>query len=180
MGVAAPGRSSRGYTLVELLAVIVLMGIIASVFFSSSSLNDRQILDLAAREVASALRFARSEALRTNIAHGVRLSSADNRLRVFKLASPPTEDYTVYHPRDKQLFDIDLDNSYFGSGITAAADFRFGGSATPNEAVAFTKNGVPASPSDLMVMDSGSVTLSYRGTSLTVTVAAINGQVSIP
>lgn len=180
MGVAAPGRSARGYTLVELLAVIVLMGIIASVFFSTSSLNDEQTLDLAAREVASALRFARNEALRTNVAHGVRLSSADNRLRVFRLASPPTEDYTVYHPRDKQLFDLDLDKSYFGSGITAVSDFRYGGSATPIEAVAFTKSGVPAAPSDLTIMDAGTITLSFRGASLTVTVSAINGQVSIP
>lgn len=180
MGVAAPGRSSRGYTLVELLAVIALMGIIASVFFSTSSLNDRQTLDLAAREVASAFRFARSEALRTNVAHGVRLSAADNRLRVFKLATPAVEDYTVYHPRDKKLFDLDLDNSYFGNGVTAIADFRYGGSATPNEAVAFTKDGVPVSSVDLTMMDVGNVTLSYRGATLTVTVSASNGQVSVP
>ena len=56
---------SRGVTLPELLIVLTILGVAAAVAIPSLSSSNPQTLDLAAEEFANAMRFARSEALRT-------------------------------------------------------------------------------------------------------------------
>lgn len=60
----APIRNQRGFTLLEMILVIILMALIAGVSlpFMGSTL-DRISLQSTAREIASALRFARSQAI---------------------------------------------------------------------------------------------------------------------
>ena len=74
---------SHGVTLVELLVVIAILGIAAVVaipeFFSSSNPHT---LDLAAEEVANAIRFARSEAIRLDKPHGFRVCAPGNTVAV--------------------------------------------------------------------------------------------------
>ncbi len=73
----------------------------------SSSVDDEIRLDLATSEVAGALRFARSEAIRTGRHHGARIESTQQRIRVYQLdvsGSPAVEEYVVAHPVDKHPF----------------------------------------------------------------------------
>ena len=59
-----PTRKTAGFTLVELLIVIVIVSIMAAVVGSSiGSGNQSTVLKGAAREIASALRFARGHAM---------------------------------------------------------------------------------------------------------------------
>ena len=100
-----------GYTLIELIITITIIAVIAAIAMSAfSSGSDRQ-LEAAAAEFAAAMRFARTEAMRTGEPHGFRQQSAAKRIRVFRLdqgTTPPTRVYDVYHPVSKQLYDIDL------------------------------------------------------------------------
>ena len=148
----------------------------------SSSVDDEIRLDLVTSEVAAALRFARSEAIRTGRHHGARIESTQQRIRVYQLdvsGSPAVEEYVVAHPVDKHPFDVSLrSRSFTADGGITAVEFRFGGDPTPKESVAFDARGVPVSPLDLALMDSGSVTLGLRGLLATVSLVPLSGLVS--
>jgi prepilin-type N-terminal cleavage/methylation domain-containing protein len=174
----------RGFSVAEMLVAVLVVAIASVVFIGhSSSVDDGIRLEVAVSEVAHALRFARSEALRTNSHYGARIDSSAQRIRVYRLdtsASPPVEENDVYHPVDKKLYDLALANSSFTreSGITGVA-FRFGGDLTLYESVAFDPQGTPVSPVDLTLMDEGRVDLSFRGRAAIVTLTPLTGRVSI-
>jgi prepilin-type N-terminal cleavage/methylation domain-containing protein len=174
----------RGFSIAEMLAAVMVVAIASLVFIGhSSSVDDGIRLEVAVSEVAHALRFARSEALRTNAYYGARIDSTAQRIRVYRLdtsVSPPVEENDVYHPVDKKLYDFALANSSFTreSSITGVA-FRFGGDLTPYESVAFDAQGTPMSPVDLALMDDGRIDLSFRGRVASVTLTPLTGRVSI-
>ena len=98
----------RAYTLTELLAVVVLVGLTASVAMPSLAPGESRKLDLAAMEMANAMRFARGEAMRLGIARGFSHNSATKRIRVFSMdtgTTPATLVYDIYHPVDKQIYE---------------------------------------------------------------------------
>lgn len=190
-GPAARGRAAkktaraRGYTLVQLLVAIALMSMVAALAIPVVASQNAQKLDLAAREVAAALNFARSEALRTGKYHGVRIGSADSRVRVFRLNMsplPPSEVYNVVHPIDKKLYDISLGSAAFSAGVSVTqSTFQF--SLQPSsEAVTFNPDGRPLlvkNTGQPALLISGSATVSRQGASKTITVEPETGRVGI-
>lgn len=161
-----------GFTLYELLIIVALLAILSAAALPSLNASDSQKLEASAREVADSIRFARAEAMRTGVAHGVRLDQTPARLRVFTLTTPPTEEYTVYHPLDSQLYDLTFSDQPHTSGVrVATSDFY---------AVAFNKDGVPSSPTDLSWLATGAINLSYSGRSAVVQVESRTGRVLIP
>lgn len=160
-----------GFTLYELLIVVALIAIIGATALPSLTNSNTIKLETAAREVADSLRFARSEAMRTGIAHGVRLDQSPPRLRVFKLTTPPTEEYTVYHPLDSQLYDLGFDTNSHTAGVQiSVSDFL---------AVAFNKDGVPCSPSDLSWLATGGINLALEGNTAAIVIQDRSGRVSV-
>ena len=101
-----------GYTLVEVLVVVVILGVVAAALLAThGSVDAEQTLEAAAAEVAAALRFARSEAIRSGEPHGVEASTSTQLVRVYRLdtsASPPVPVYSVRHPVDKKLYHLDF------------------------------------------------------------------------
>ena len=57
----------RGLSLIELTAVIAILGIIALAVLPSFSSTDQYKLELAAQKIAEALRYARSASLRSGV-----------------------------------------------------------------------------------------------------------------
>ncbi|MEE9279934.1 MAG: GspH/FimT family pseudopilin [Myxococcota bacterium] len=173
-----------GFSIAELLVVVAVLAIAGLVLVGhGSSVNESLKLELAAEEVASALRFARSESMRTGDVHGARIDTATQRILVYRLdtsSSPPAELNDVYHPVDKKLYDVGLAGGSFTRGVSISqAEFRFRGDPTPYASVAFDPTGIPISPLDLAVMESGAVDLDYRGMTNSVTLMPPSGRVRI-
>jgi prepilin-type N-terminal cleavage/methylation domain-containing protein len=176
-----PLTRRHGFTLIEILIVITILGIVGAVAVPTFSSPDPQRLGLAAEEVASALRFARNEAMRTGQDLGVNSSTAQGRIRVFRYVLGQPEDYSVYHPLDKKLFDITFASAPFTAGVAITkADFwsvltKYTGS------VFFNKYGSPflVSGATIKIYTAGSIELSQGNMKKTVAIEPETGRVSI-
>lgn len=169
-----------GFSFIEIMIVIIILGIVAAVAVPDLS-ADFSKLDTAAEEFASALRFARAEAIKTNIPHGINADTANNQLRVYSLpAATPT--YTVYHPIDKKLYTIALNaDSRTADVILVNVSFAFSGGFSSTSLLAFNTNGVPKfnnSGRDYM-LTSATITLAYKNQQRILSIAPMTGRVTI-
>ncbi len=171
----------QGLTLIELTIVIAIIGVIAVAIIPSLSSGNSAKLDLAAQEIANAARFAKTEALRTGIPHGIDTSANNDRVRVYSLAGFfPT--YDVRHPIDKKLYDIDLTADSRLSGVKLdSALFSFDGSFSSSSLLGFSSDGIPKYSffgTDYM-LSNGTITLKYHNDQRVVSIAPMTGRVTI-
>lgn len=176
-------RSEQGFSLVELLIVITILGIVAAVAVPDVSSTSVNQLDLAAEEMAEAISFARSEAKRTGLPHGFRQQSSAKRIRVFRpdtSVSPWTLIYDIYHPVSKKLYDIAFDAHPFARVDTISRTPVYFGTCNQKGNIYFDGNGVPrcADP-ETILLSKFAVTLTLDNHSRTVTLNGITGRVSI-
>jgi len=169
-----------GFTLLETLLVTLILSMAAAAMVNGLS-SDYSKLDNAAEEFATAIRFARAEAIRTNASVGFEVNTTSNQLRVYNLVGT-TPTYTVYHPIDKQLYTILLDGNTNTKGVDlVSAQFSFAGGFSSASLLDFNSNGAPKitnSGKDYM-LTSASLILSYKGQQRTLSVAAMTGRVTI-
>ncbi len=110
----------HGYTLLEMVIVVAIIGLVAALTVPSAAPANQRKLDLAGSEVADAFRFAREEARRTGVMHGVATDMPNDLLRVFRLDEGPDPNlkvFDVYHPVTKQLYAIQISGPPY-SGVT--------------------------------------------------------------
>ena len=148
----------RGFTLFELLMIVVLIGMLATVMVPSLAPSETVKLDLVATEIADGMRFARSEALRLGVARGFRQPSNEKRIRIFSmdtLTSPATLVYDVYHPIDKQIYDKDLTQQPFAFAGTIIQAHAFRGTCDAPDSIFFDAGGIPwcTDPDDVLLED---------------------------
>lgn len=177
------GRRENGFTLGEILIVVSILGIVAVVAIPNFSSVDPQPLDLAAEEIANAMRFARSEAMRLGSPIGFRQSSANKRIRVFRAdtsASPWTLNYDVFHPHSKHLYDIKLDAHPFAAADSVSHNRVYRGTCDRPRNVYFDNNGSPwcAEP-ETVLLEQYDVTLTLGSHSRVVTLHGISGRVTV-
>jgi len=174
---------SHGVTLVELLLVVMILGVVAVVAIPDFSSGDPAQLDLAAEEFANAMRFARSEAIRTGEPRGFRQKSSTKRIRVFRPdtgTSPWTLNYDVYHPVSKQLYDIQLDDHPFAAADTVSRNRVYRGTCDTPRNVYFDRNGIPrCTDPETVFLDQFNVTLTLGAHTRVVTLHGITGRVTV-
>lgn len=175
---------SAGFTLLELAVAVAVLVLLAGILSGPHGAGTEARLGAAAVETASALRFARTESLRTGRVHGVRFDSTGGaaRLRVFYYTTdtPPVQSFGVLHPVDRSTFDVDLASRGATTGVAiASASFSAGTSVTSTE-VAFDATGAPVVQigTAVQAMTAGDVVLSRAGLSRTVSVDPGTGRVS--
>ena len=152
-------RAEHGYSLLELLAVVMILGIAATVAIPDISTTDSDKLDLAAEEIAQAVRFARSESLRTGEVHGVQISQDTQRVVAYRAnltTTPVSIGSVLYHPVSKQQLDFDVDTGSMTKGVT-----------------------ITNAQDPLRVLQDGTVQLRYGSDSRSVRVAQITGRVTV-
>lgn len=141
-----PYSIQRGYTLTELVIVVTILGLIAVIAVPATTSGPNKELDLAAAEFAAAMRFARSEAIRTGEPHGFRFLTNQYRIRVFSAdtsGSPWTWVWDVYHPVDKDLYDHTFPEDLTGTATPVVHTPVYRGSCDRKGAVYFDANGTP-------------------------------------
>jgi len=176
-------QGERGYSLLELLAVVIILGVAAAVAIPDISTTNPNKLDLAAEEVAQAIRFARSESLRTGQPHGFRQQSSAKRIRVFRhdtSATPWVPIYDIYHPTSKQLYDIELDTQSFASADSVSRTPTFRGICNKTGNIYFDAAGIPrcADP-ETVLLEQFDVTLTLGNHIRVVTLNGITGRVTV-
>ena len=172
-----------GVSLIEMVIVVAILGVVAAIVVPSLSTGDARALDVAAQELAQAIRFARSEAIRLNEPRGFRQQSSARRVRVFSLddgTTPPTPVYDVYHPVTRQLYDIEFDNRPFAAVNVITRSTTYRGTCNKPGNVYFDMNGAPwcADPSDVLLRQYD-ITLSLAGVSRVVTLSGFSGRVTV-
>ena len=178
---------SHGVTLVELLVVVSILGVVALAAIPDFRSADPLRLDLAAQEIAEAIRYARSESLRTGEIHGVEISQDTQRVVVYRadLTTTPVGMASIlYHPVAKQPFDFDVAArpTTAGVSITNAQDpFLYAAGRRKN--LLFDAAGVPIwivnATGTTNVLQDGLVELGYRNGTRSVRVAPITGRVTV-
>lgn len=139
-----PNRRLAGVTLAEMLIVVAILSLAAAIAIPQASSVTPHVADAAAAEVAHAIRFAQSEAIRTRIYHVAEIDEATQTIRVYRLESPAFVDEDkinrVMHPVDKQPYSISLAAS--APHVTVASAVFTYGAATSND-IAFDPDGAP-------------------------------------
>jgi prepilin-type N-terminal cleavage/methylation domain-containing protein len=187
---------AQGYTLVEALVAVAILALLAAAARPLVVPVTEASLDTAAHEVANALRFARSEAIRTGGYRGVDFSvdpgTGLRRIRVFRtdVAVPPNPVYDVYHPLDKKLYDIQLASApgTSNAALTTAAFLYLAPPSTyvTQDWVAFDSTGMPeyypAAATYALVTDVSNpaqLTVTLSGRTRLVSLHATTGRVTI-
>lgn len=176
--------AASGFTLVEMLVSIAILGIIAAAVIPLLSSNDPQKLSVAAEETANLLRFALSEASRTG---GYVLVDGRTTLGQLSLYNSDIDGHSISaidDPLTKRAAILDVTGSPFSRGVTLAPQFRAGGSVWlqlligPGLAQLQAFDGISTNKG---VLQAGSgVLLSYGGQSITVSINEVTGLVSLP
>ncbi len=114
-------NTQAGFSLLEISIVVLILGIMAIVVIPDSAPTNQQKLDLAASQIAQALRFAHHEALRTGEHHGVTISQVTQTITVMKwdmTTDPVSTELVPYHPVNKQSFVFDADTMSLAPGVS--------------------------------------------------------------
>jgi prepilin-type N-terminal cleavage/methylation domain-containing protein len=177
------GRYRCGYTLVELSLVVLILGIMAAAVVPYLISSDSGKLQVAAQEIADAMRFARSEAMRLRQPHGFRQKTSDRSIRVFRPDTgsvPWIEVYDIYHPVSKKLYDIRLDGRFFAAADSISAVREYRGTCNRVASVYFDANGIPRClEPQTVLLDRFEVTLKIGDHQRVVSLQPITGRVAI-
>ena len=144
-------RCSRGFTLMEMMIVVVVIGIVAGLAVPSFlSYMPKLRVKAAAREIVSELRLARSKAVSERRPFGVAFNVGDNTLISFAdTDDPPSQVYSV---SDSLLRADTLDGDISLNSCTYA-----------NNCVVFNSTGAASTSGDLQIVTAdGSILMSIN------------------
>ncbi len=139
-------QSQSGYTLLELTLIVAILGIVAVAAMPDLVSTRPYKLDLAAEDFAEAVRFARSEAMRTGNPHGFWVLPGQKRIKVYRAnlgTNPPTPVYDVYHPVSKRLYTIEINTHPFAAADTITAVASWEGTCDTPAYTTFNGQGIP-------------------------------------
>lgn len=172
-----------GYTLIELSITITIMAVIAAIAVPAFSSGQDKKLQAAAQEFAAAMRFARSESIRTGEPYAFQYQTGIQRIRVWRVnasTNPVTIINDVYHPVDKQIYDFNLEQQSLAAAETITRNTLFRGTCSNPDMIYFAANGSPwcAAPPDVL-LESYELTFQSGSVLRSLTLDGITGRVTV-
>ena len=179
----SPRRGQPGYTLTELVIVVAILALVAAIAMPGTNSGADERLNLAAHDFAQAIRFARSESIRTGEPHGFRFLTNQYRIRVYTAdttGSPWTWIWDVYHPIDKNLYDYMFPAELTGATAPVTHTPVYRGTCDRPGAVYFDANGTPwCLEPETVLLDSYQLDLRAGIAQATVSLDGITGRVTV-
>lgn len=176
-------RHENGYTLGEMMAIVLVLSIAAVVTVPNLSSSDPEKIELAAQEFARAIRHARAEAIRTGAPRGFHGESTAKRVRVFTpdtAATPWTATYDVLHPLTRSAYDVAIDSHPFARADQLTAAAAFGGACVRPELVYFDALGIPRCiEPETVRLERLDLVFELGGQTRTVTLEGVTGRVTV-
>jgi prepilin-type N-terminal cleavage/methylation domain-containing protein len=156
-------RNNKGFTMVEIMVIVVVIAIIAALTLPSfGNVMDRLKLKTAGRDIVSALRFARSAAVSQKDQFGVYFNQNARNFLIFKDIANPAS------------FTFDLGADSVIKIIQLPKNVNFGYTSIPGPAIIFKPNGSSYISGQVYLSSYGQ----YNGY-LTVDVLGSTGRVKI-
>ena len=168
----------RGFTLVEILGVVVILGIASAILIPQISSRDDQKASSAARVVVADLMYAQNRAIATQRTHYVAFDTAANVYRIYEVV--PSASSIIKHPVTGQNYQVQF-------GPASADGLKQMSIASANfdtqTVLAFDALGVPysynATLNTLAPLSAGSVGVRSGTYQLTVSVAPFSGELTV-
>ena len=182
--IPVPRRRCGGYTLLELVVVVSIVAVLAVVALPGTRPSSNEKLELAASRVAEAIRFARTEAIRTGNPVYVEINRNTDRLLVAQAnlsGATVAAGATLRDPVDKKPLDIIFRTAAVTAGVDFTNDpfdYAVGGR---QPSVVFDARGLPfrKAGGNYQMMMAGDVVLTSAGRQRTVHVDRTTGRVTI-
>lgn len=179
------GLRSHGVTLIELVVVVSILGVVALVTIPSLFSEDAKRLDVATAEIVAALRYTRSEAMRSGEVHGIKINPSSQKVEVYRpdFSLDPVGIELLTHPVDHKSYKFDFDKVVMFAGVSINKDANpFLYSDGRSKDLLFNANGLPvridpATATTYPLLD-GAIRLDYGALQRTVHIA-MNGRVNV-
>lgn len=154
-------KQNRGFTAIELILVIVILGILAAVAYPRFQAAPGFRVSAAAQAIAADIRYAQSQAVSTQYNYKVYFYAGSNSYSVYQVNRSSGAETIKNHPFKAGNYTVALATEYSGAAI--GSDYT----------VEFNYLGAP------ITGGGSSVTVSGGGESKTITVQANIGRVTI-
>lgn len=167
----------RGYTLVEVLVTVMIMGIAGSVVIPSMSGAGVLRIQAGVRTVVADINFAQMDALAYQEPRGIVFDTENNAytiVQVFGSTIDPDAD-ALYDPRGPgQRYRVNLDDHDFGGAVIENLDLNGG------NVLIFDEIGGPvAAPGSDTLSSGGSLELAGPQGRFRINIAAFSGRVTV-
>ena len=174
-----------GVTLAEMLVVAAVLALAARIAIPNASPLANAGNDVATAEVLQAIRFAQREAVRTGAWHTVKIDTATQSLRVYRLTDSGPEDTSlpVLHPIDKRPYNVTFGNGPARATIALVAFTYEGGGNSNLNTLSFNTDGTPGlltgtKDKDTKAMKVGTVSIRYGNVQRDLAIDPVTGRVS--